>query len=204
MFFIGWWLWGKGNCVEHEGARLDRQPRIGLRVKLPLILAVAALLFAATACSRKQHFANISYEQRGACSTGLGPNQAYIAFQVYRIDNLGQKAKDFAFDPAKLYIKGTDPKLFLSPAINVGQPKPLRSQVVAEGTVATPEAVALVKVPTPQADGARDGATTSYALEYDNPEDGAKQQVSTSSRDASRTDWPYTPDCADINYGAKS
>ncbi|MGQ0618035.1 MAG: hypothetical protein ACT4PW_13775 [Acidimicrobiia bacterium] len=190
--------------MEHEGARLDRQPRVGLRVKLPLILAVAALLFAATACSRKQQFANISYEQRGACNTGLGPNQAYIAFQVYRIDNLGGKAKDFAFDPAKLYIEGTDPKLFLSPAINVGQPKPLRAQVVAAKSVATPEAVALVKVPTPQADGARDGATTHYTLAYDNPEDGAKQQVSLSSRDEDRTTWDYTPDCADVNYGAKS
>src|SRR5262245_52893668 len=110
-----------------EGARpMDIHRRSSTVV---LLAATASLLLAA--CNEPPP-ATIRYEQRGACNgfkhpggtSVAGPNHAFVVFRVSTITNTEPKAKDFDFNPERLYVDQTDPAAFVDTDFHIATLNP--------------------------------------------------------------------------------
>ena len=149
----------------------------------------------------------ISYHIVGMCNGyqapdgsvfSVGPNQAYVFYDVTEINN--QNSDPFNFDPSLLYTTSTmrdsvDPGL--SVYADIFGPFSLPATTIP-GNSDIPYAAgyeALV-VQTAAADGASEADHTPYPLDYATPANSVG--VIMSQTDIGRTSWPYTPDCGTI------
>jgi hypothetical protein len=161
-----------------------------------------------TACPPKTDIVTIRYDQVGACNgftdgvnlVSAGPKAAYVVFRVTTIENQDSGARDFNFDPNRVYIN-TSPRAYTSTRLNLAQMNPFYavSRLVAKGTTAPSVVGAVIAiVPTVATDGAQEASKTSFFLLYDSPAGG--QGVVLVKNDPNRTVWPYIPDCLNITY----
>ena len=172
-------------------------------VALRMGVVVASLLLAA--CGPPP--ALIKYTQRGACNgfthaggtTNAGPNQAYVVFQVTEISNTKPNAKDFHFDPERLYVLLPQDWYFVDSDIQVSSLNPfaLQGRVVKAGTVETFNGAAIAVVPTANTDGAAEASQKKYVLKYSTTGDPG---ADTEDTDPGRTSWPYTPNCTQVTF----
>jgi choice-of-anchor A domain-containing protein len=149
----------------------------------------------------------ITYHQTGACngfvdSSGghsAGPNQAYVIFGIERIDNSG--GPSFAFDPANLYVQQASRHFFDSSlSIYSGVLGPFAAVptnlTAGQNLGFNPTAQGALVVSTTATDGASEANNTAYFLSYNRKLNDPP--VNLVKSDASRTSWPYTPDCKTI------
>lgn len=172
--------------------------------KLAMILFI---IIAAASCNHDT--VTIHYEQIGACNgfnngggaTSAGPNAAYAIFRITTIENTDASAKDFNFDPDRIYINGTSPRAFTSTHLNLSQINPFyaTAKLVLKGTTAPANVGAVIAiVSTSAADGASEAKNISYFLSYDTPSGG--QAVNFIKANPNQSSWPSTPDCTSIIY----
>ena len=150
----------------------------------------------------------VTYEQVGACNgfvnpsnvtNAAGPHQAFV---VFRIRELSTKNSTIPlhFDPTVAFANVTgqphiDPGLSLSSLFGVLQQP---SVTVPANTTQGSNGLAALTVPTSTDDGAVEANQTSYFLVY--PKQQGEPVVIMSKLNSSRTSWPYTPGCLQINY----
>ena len=176
-----------------------------LRRTLPLVLTTLGLLLAG-GCTRDEAV-HIRYEQIGACNgfrhaagtSAAGPNAAYAIFKITAVTNTGKDARDFVFEPDRLFVN-LSPRVQASTRLQLAQLNPFSvfSMTVAKGTTATPNGSVFAVVPTADADGAKEAAQTSYFLLYDTPSGG--QPVFVDKTNVNQTNWAYTPDCTSVRF----
>jgi hypothetical protein len=189
--------WVKGIKAQDK-----TQPRL---VGTALALSIFLL---ATGCNPTNDIVTIHYEQIGACNgfnngggiTSAGPKAAYVVFRISTIENNDTAARDFNFDPNRIYIN-LSPQAFTSTQLNLSQLNPFyaRARFVPKGTTAPANVGAVIAIVSTSAeDGASEANKTSYLLSYDLPSGG--QGVIFVKANSSQTTWPSTPDCTDIVY----
>jgi hypothetical protein len=174
-------------------------------------LAAAVLPVALAGCpgGAPQSSVSIAYKQIGACNgfatpNGLvsaGVNQAYVLFAVERIDNTGNAAP-FAYDPGNIgaivagHRDAFDSGLQLYKFI-LGPFATAPMTVAAGQTISfSPFGFGALIVQTMAADGASEADHTAYFLTY---QGSGNPLVVMTNTDASRTSWPYTPDCSTVS-----
>ena len=150
----------------------------------------------------------ITYHQTGACNGfvdasgahSAGPNQAFVIFGIERIDNSG--GPSFAFDPANLYVQQGANRRFFDSDLQIysgvlGPFAAVPTNLTAEQNLGySPTAQGALVVSTAATDGASEANNLAYSLNYNRqPNDPPVNLVKS---DASRTSWPYTPDCKTI------
>ena len=165
-------------------------------------LVAASLLLAA--CTPP---ALIKYEQRGACNgfthlggmTNAGPNNAYVVFRITQIVNTASGAKDFNFDPERLYVDVEPNDAYVDSDIQVSSLNPfaLQGRLVKAGTTETFNGAAIAVVPTTAVDGASEASHTHYVLRYSALGEPGGQ---TEDQTPGTTTWASTPNCADITF----
>jgi hypothetical protein len=114
-------------------------------------LAVAALVLAAalmaTGCNNPTNdLVTIHYKQLGSCNgfnngsgvTSAGPSRAYATFRISTVANKDSAARDFNFDPNRIYINES-PRAFTSTHLNLSQLNPFyaTARLVSKGTTET-------------------------------------------------------------------
>lgn len=182
------------------------QTRLALTV-LVLIASLLAIGWNSCNSTPTNDVVTIRYQQLGACNgfnngsgvTSVGPKHAYVAFKISTIENKDSGARDFNFDPNRLYIDQT-PRAFTSTQLNLAQLNPFyaTSRFVAKGTTETLNGAVIAVVSTVATDGASEANKTSYFLLYDSPAGG--QGVTLVKANPSQTTWPNTPDCTNIIF----
>jgi len=151
----------------------------------------------------------ITYHQTGACQTyvdgmgnghSTGPHAAYVFFGIERIDNSGGTTT-FNFDPTKLYVQQAaqdffDP--FLSVYKDLFGPVAVQAQSFSPSANISfsPVAQGALVVTTTATDGATEANNTPYFLRYNRA--ASDPPINLVKSDASKTTWPYTPDCTTI------
>jgi hypothetical protein len=175
-------------------------------------LAVAALVLAAalmaTGCNNPTNdLVTIHYKQLGSCNgfnngsgvTSAGPNRAYATFRISTVANKDSSARDFNFDPNRIYINES-PRAFTSTHLNLSQLNPFyaTARFVSKGTTETINGAVIAVVSTAAADGASEANKTSYLPLYDTPAGG--QGVVLVKDNSTQTTWPSTPDCTNIIF----
>jgi|HubBroStandDraft_6_1064221.scaffolds.fasta_scaffold1041449_1 hypothetical protein len=170
------------------------------------LIAMVALM----APSCPNGFVNITYHQVGACNGGAtpdgeynaGPNQAYVVFAIERIDNT-QNQNAFAYDPRKIaWTLNTndafDANLEIYQEI-FGPFATVPTTVNAKTSMGfNPYGYGALVVQTVAQDGASEAASTSYFLSYKGSGSPGNPFVLMTKSNSSQTNWPYTPNCADI------
>jgi len=168
------------------------------------LLVAASLLLAA--CGPPP--ALIKYTQRGACNgfnhlggmTNAGPFNAYVIFKVTEIVNTRPGAKDFVFDPERLYVDQTNPTAMVDSDIQIASLNPfaLQGRVVKAGTTETFNGAAIAVVKTQnENDPAAAASQTKYALRYSAL---GSPGAETEDLDPTATSWPDTENCANVNF----
>ena len=172
------------------------------------LLSVATVLL--IACGNQANdIVTINYEQIGACNgfnngdgiTSAGTNAAYVAFRISDISNKDSAARDFNFDPDKVYVNPSTPRAYTSSHLNLAQLNPFyaTSRFVPKGTSSTLNGAVIAVVSTSTTpDPAKEANNTSYFLAYDTP--AGDQGVLLVKKDPNRTSWPSTSDCTMIVY----
>jgi hypothetical protein len=175
-------------------------------------LAAAALVLAAglmaTGCNNPSNdLVTIHYKQLGSCNgfnngsgaTSAGPKAAYATFRLSTIDNKDTAARDFNFDPNRIYIDQS-PRAFTSTQLNLSQFNPFyaKASLVPLGTTTTVNGAVIAVVSTSAADGASEANKTAYTLLYDTP--AGSQGVILVKDNSTQTTWPATPDCTNIIF----
>jgi hypothetical protein len=179
------------------------------RALLFVVAALASLFLAACPPTPASDVVTIDYEQLGACNgfnngfgvTTAGPQAAFVVLKVYTIRNKENGARDFNFDPEKLYVISSSPRAYVNNSSGVMahlNPFLAQSRFVAKGTTQTINGSLIVVVQTGDSDGAREANNSSFTLGYDTPVGG--QGVLMEKREPTRTTWPYTPDCTSIRF----
>ena len=173
--------------------------------------AVATLVLAAglmaAGCNPSNELVTIHYKQLGSCNgfnngggaTSAGPNRAYATFRVANIENKDSAARDFNFDPNRIYIDQSS-RAFTSTQLNLSQFNPFyaKARFVPKGTATAINGAVIGVVSTSAADGASEANKTSYTLFYDTPAGG--QGVALVNDNPTQTTWPSTPDCTTIAF----
>lgn len=174
-------------------------PRRSYVPQIALFLAISL-----NAC--KKDSATITFDQVGACNgyqqtVGGGPiqtisagaGQAYVVFHFTSINNT-KSSIAFNFDPAKIYVMGTNPKANIDPSL--GFTKDLGVFTVVPVTVSPSQtrplnglAVAVVAV----AGGASEANKISYSLGYD--AGTSDPDVFFAKSNQGQTSWPQTDNC---------
>lgn len=149
----------------------------------------------------------IHYKQLGACNgfgngttaTSAGPKAAYAAFRLSTISNKDTAARDFNFDPNRIFVD-VSPRAFTNTQLNLAQFNPFyaKARFVAKGTVETINGAVIAIVSTTAADGASEANKTAYLLLYDVPAGG--QGVVMAKDNTSQTTFPSTPDCTTLAF----
>jgi hypothetical protein len=174
------------------------------QIRTLAILSVGAVVL--SACSPEP--AVVNYEQVGACTglgnlQGAGNNLAFLFFRIQNID-ASKTNVDFAFKPKNLWLNTGD----LYSEYNfiatgqyggaLGLPTmPSTLNVTKNSTVNVNKYVVFL-VETDSIDGAKDANNTSYFLLY-HAENGEPGKI-LARTNATKTSWPYTPRCQDINF----
>lgn len=190
-------------------------------IRALFLLSAASLLL--TGCPPKpgggpliEDAATIVFDQVGACNgyqqtsgpPGSGPvnvvsagaNQAYVVFRVVEIDNT-KSSKDFNFDPARLYVSGSNPRAYVKPTLSFAQDLGVFTAVpmlIPKGKKVGINGLAVAVVPTGAVNGASEANSISYMLLYD-PAPG-DPGIFPGKRNHSQTSWPQTDDCRAIQY----
>jgi hypothetical protein len=152
----------------------------------------------------------------GACNGGqgqsgdpstfynAGPNQAYVIFDIEKIDNT-TRSSVFNFDSTQVFTNSGSVKSSLDPTLMVYAQK-LGPFAVGNYTVAAGKdigffagAYGALVVQTSASDGASEADRVSYFLGYTGSNSGGVPPVIMSNTQSSVTSWPYTPNCADIS-----
>src|SRR6476620_10883967 len=112
---------------------------------IALIIA-ASFLVASTCNNQPAELVTIHYTQLGACNgfnngsgiTSAGPKAAYVAFKLSTIENKDSAARDFTFEPNRVFVNVT-PRAFTSTNLNLAQFNPFyaTSRFVPKGTTST-------------------------------------------------------------------
>ena len=129
------------------------------------IAALALLTPVASGCDPETFAAaTIVYEQVGACNgtptpTGAvtaGAGAAYIAYKIHSIENTMTNARDFVFDPNRLYIN-EDPRAFVNTtyADSMGNPFATHGTTVRAATTAPINGVVFAIVQSPSTNEVR-------------------------------------------------
>jgi hypothetical protein len=172
------------------------------------LLSFASLLLA-TSCNNTapDEVVTIHYAQVGACNgfsngtnaASAGPHAAYVIFRITSVANQASAARDFNFDPNKLYIRQTS-NVFANTQLMLASINPfaVKARFVAKATTETMNGAAIAIVSTTAADGESEAHNTSYFLNYDTPAGG--QGVVLARADPTRTSWPDTADCTLVKY----
>lgn len=149
----------------------------------------------------------IHYKQLGACNgfatsttaTSAGPKAAYVAFKISDIVNKDTGAKDFNFDPNRIFVD-VSPKAFTNTTLNLAQFNPFyaKARLVAKGTTETINGAVIAVVSTTAVDGASEANKTAYLALYDVPAGG--QGVVMAKANAAQTTFANTPDCTTLSF----
>ncbi len=170
--------------------------------------ALLTTFLSVTGCNNPTNdLVTIHYKQLGSCNgfnngggvTSAGPNRAYATFRISTVENNGSSARDFNFDPNRIYIDQS-PRAFTSTHLNLSQFNPFYAvaRLVSKGSTETINGAVIAVVSTSTADGASEANKTSYQLLYDTPTGG--QGVVLVKDNSSQTTWPATPDCTTIIF----
>lgn len=147
--------------------------------------------------------ATIKYHQVGACNgykptsasiVSVGPNAAYVIFNIESVDNT-KPVIDFNFDPARLYISKSpaqfvDTNLQLAKDLGVFSTVPI---TVPKGQFVGINGYSVVVAVTGAVDGAVEANMTNYFLNYDTQPSGPGVILVKSN--SSQTSFPLTRDC---------
>jgi hypothetical protein len=169
------------------------------------IVALALLVPLASGCDPETFAAaTITYEQIGACNgtptpTGAvtaGAGAAYIAYKIYSIENTMANARDFEFDPNRLYIN-EDPIAHVNTtyADSMGNPFGTHGTTVRAGTTAQINGVVFAIVQSPSINGDTVGR---YNLLHETP--AGAQGAFVVSKDTDRVSFPYRGGCHELTY----
>lgn len=188
---------------------LDRRGRRAGRIRLAGLAAFGVMaLVGATAeqCDANGSLVVVKYQQIGGCQgipgTYAGAGAAYVAFRIVAIENTGTNAREFDFDPDRLYVN-TDPRADVksSYAQSLHLPFITYGKKVAAGTTARDLGDVMAIVPNPIitiTDPAHaKGQIESFTLLHTTP--GGTQGVVMSRQDAQET-YPYSGDCQGLTY----
>jgi len=148
----------------------------------------------------------ITYEQVGACNANQVGAQDHLAFVFFRIQEIDSSQTNVAytFHPKNLWINTGD--LFSGyDFIATGQQAslfglaPMQSALnVAQNAKLPINKYVVFLVETADADGPKEANSTSYFFNYNNPPNEVGKLLNRSN--ATRTSWPNTHRCADINF----
>ncbi len=163
----------------------------------------------ASTCN-SEPLANIYYEQIGACNGFTGPNGvgqtppsgvAVVVFRIKTVKNTSTGAKDFAFDPSKLYTNNPDgTKQFAKGYYTLGwaHPRAVENRTVKAG--ATEVFNGTVTTEYRAGDSGVNAAeivkNIAINLLYE-PQAGTQGTFMTKDN-SSQTSWASTNDCKDI------
>lgn len=160
--------------------------------------------------------ASLVFDQVGACNgyqrtfgpggagpinvVSVGPNQAYVVFRIVEIRNTNS-SKNFNFDPARLFVAGSNPKAFVRTNLTFAQDLGVFTAVptfIPAGKTVGINGLAVAVVPTGAVNGASEANTIAYQLLYDPaPGDPA---LFPAKRNVGQTSWPQTDDCRAIGF----
>ncbi len=172
--------------------------------------AVVLLPLSMASTCNSEPLANIYYEQIGACNGFTGPNGvgqtppsgvAFVVFRIKTVKNTSTGAKDFAFDPSKLYTNNPDgTKQFAKGYYTLGwaHPRAVENRTVKAG--ATEVFNGTVTTEYRAGDSGVNAAeivkNIAINLLYE-PQAGTQGTFMTKDN-SSQTSWASTNDCKDI------
>ena len=175
---------------------------VNRHIRLAGLLSAATLaLVASTAekCDRASGLATIEYQEIGGCQgaghTFAGTGAAYIAFRIDSISNTASGARDFDFDPNKLFIN-SDPRAYVQTAFatSLGNPFASYGKLVPAGSRATSVGDVFAVVADPTISG---GRIEGFTLYYDTPAGTEGVLLSDQGHD---TTFPYAGNCQALQY----
>jgi hypothetical protein len=170
-----------------------------------VLISIAATILISSCTDSAPGAAIVEYRQIGACNglsnlNGSGPNTVLVVFLIESIDNT-LTDKDISLRRVRIQTNDFEPAngvttVQFSTALGIPPMKP--TTVVPKGTKAAVHRYVWFILGTDDEDGAKQASHISYFLRYER--EANDPGISMNKLEASRTEWPHTHFCQDIQF----